>query len=154
MALLVLVLFLLGACRSEDGARFGGMMGDSHMMDGMHGEEDEHTGMMAMHSVPAEAAAVENPVPPSENSTSNGASLYAANCAVCHGESGLGDGPGGVALSPKPADLTADHVQMNTDGALFYIITHGLEGTGMPAWEEQLNEEERWHLVNFMRTLD
>ena len=29
-----------------------------------------------------------------------GAALYAQNCAICHGESGAGDGPAGVGLEP------------------------------------------------------
>lgn len=31
---------------------------------------------------------------------------YQNRCATCHGDSGKGDGPGGVALSPKPRDYT------------------------------------------------
>ncbi len=40
-----------------------------------------------------------------------------------------------------------------TDGALFYIISRGLPETAMPAWETTLSEEERWDVVNFLRTL-
>src|SRR5690606_25374304 len=34
-----------------------------------------------------------------------GAELYAANCASCHGDRGLGDGPAGRGLDPAPANL-------------------------------------------------
>jgi mono/diheme cytochrome c family protein len=140
---------------------------DEHV-DDEHGEADEHDegdehaadehadggDMSAMHGVPAEAAAVDNPVPASAESIAAGAVLYTQSCAVCHGDEGRGDGPGGVALDPKPADLTAEHVQANSDGALFYIVSHGVEGTAMPGWDEQLSEEQRWRVVNYLRTLE
>jgi len=55
-------------------------------------------------------------------------------------------------LEQKPSDLHAAHVHENSDGALFYIVSHGRPDTPMPAWESQLSEEERWHMVNFLRT--
>lgn len=36
----------------------------------------------------------------------DGAALYAAHCAACHGDSGRGDGPAAAGLSPRPGDLT------------------------------------------------
>jgi cytochrome c553 len=129
---------------------------DEHMDEHEHMNEDEHMDegehMEDDHGVPEEAAEVPNPVEASEDSVAQGANLYATNCAVCHGEDGEGDGPTAETLDPKPANLHEDHVQGLTDGALFHIITHGRSDTGMPAWENQLSEEERWHVVNFLRT--
>ena len=51
-----------------------------------------------------------------------------------------------------PADLHEGHVQGNSDGALFHIITHGRPDTPMPPWKDVLPEEQRWHVVNFLRT--
>lgn len=34
------------------------------------------------------------------------AAYYKMKCAVCHGETGAGDGPGGAALDPKPRNFT------------------------------------------------
>jgi mono/diheme cytochrome c family protein len=113
---------------------------DEHMDEHEHMDEGEHM------------AEVPNPYEATENSVAQGANLYAANCSVCHGENGEGDGPTAEALDPKPANLHEDHVQSLTDGALFHIITHGRPETAMPAWENQLSEEERWHVINFLRT--
>ena len=37
----------------------------------------------------------------------DGRALYDANCAICHGVSGQGDGPAASGLDPQPADLTS-----------------------------------------------
>jgi mono/diheme cytochrome c family protein len=109
---------------------------------------------MAGHTVPDEFVDMENPVEAADVSVSTGADLYAVNCAVCHGENGEGDGPGAAALDPPPANMHEDHVQGLTDGAIFYIVSHGVPETAMPPWDNQLSEEERWHLVNFLRTFE
>ena len=114
-------------------------------------EEAEHAEEGA-HDVSEEATAVENPVEATDESIAQGAEIYVANCAVCHGENGEGDGPGSEALDPPPASLHEDHVQSNSDGALFHIVSEGVKGTGMPPWEGTLSEDERWHVVNYMRT--
>ncbi|HBV55944.1 MAG TPA: cytochrome C [Rhodobacteraceae bacterium] len=48
------------------------------------------------------AACVEQEMP----EASEGAALYAENCAICHGPLARGDGPIAAGLSPKPSDLT------------------------------------------------
>jgi len=118
-----------------------------------HDEGEMEDGMVMDHGVPEEAEAVVNPVPATEASIAAGSLVFQTNCAVCHGESGAGDGPAAAALDPKPANLGADHVQANSDGALFYIITNGRTGTAMPPWESILTEQQRWEVVNFVRTV-
>lgn len=123
-----------------------------HKDDGHTHSPGEH--MAGAHDVPEEAAAVSNPVPATEESIATGAAIYAQNCAVCHGESGQGDGPAAATLEMKPANLHAGHVQGLSDGALFYIISHGRPETPMPAWDNVLTEDQRWQVVNFLRTFD
>ena len=92
-----------------------------------------------------------NPVSADEQSKATGKKLYLRECADCHGPSGKGDGAGAKDLSRKPPDLASENVQKQTDGALFYKITKG-RGE-MPAYRKMLSDEERWHTVNYMRTL-
>ena len=130
------------------------MEGDELMEEeGEHMDEhapEEH--MEGAHDVPDEAAAVPNPFADDEESLAAGTVLYASNCALCHGETGEGDGPAASGLVMAPSDLHEGHVQGLTDGALFYIISHGKPETPMPAWEDVLDEDERWQVVNFLRT--
>jgi putative copper resistance protein D len=90
-------------------------------------------------------------VPYLAGSIAAGASAYREHCAACHGPSGAGNGPAGAALSPPPADLRAHHAALHTAGDLFWWITHG-RGQ-MPPFGARLAEDERWDLVNFIRTL-
>lgn len=91
-----------------------------------------------------------NPVALTEESVARGQILFAQNCAMCHGDTGRGDGPAGINLNPRPADFLV-HVPYHGDQSLFGWITTGVQGTGMPAFGDQLTENQRWDLVNFLR---
>jgi mono/diheme cytochrome c family protein len=92
-----------------------------------------------------------NPIEPNQESVSKGQAIYKKNCQMCHGEKGMGDGPAGQRLNPKPANFT-DKPAMDkmTDGDLFQAITKGQNP--MPAFEHKLSENDRWHVINFVRT--
>ncbi|MCM8747795.1 copper resistance protein CopC [Thermomicrobiaceae bacterium CFH 74404] len=99
--------------------------------------------------------AARNPIPATPESIAAGQELFVANCAVCHGASGRGDGPAAASLDwPQiNMDLTA-HLYQHTDGDLYWWIREGKAGTPMPGFKNQLADEEIWHLVNYLRTLD
>jgi copper transport protein len=99
------------------------------------------------------ATFLNNPILPDVESISIGEYHYQQQCAVCHGEEGRGDGPAGLALSPRPADFGDGHLSIHPDGDLYYWIRNGIEGTPMPAFGEQLSSEDTWHLVNYLRRL-
>ena len=112
-----------------------------------------HTFSVTIQTDPNETAPT-NPIPVGPASIADGQALYQDHCVLCHGASGKGDGPGGLALNPPPADLTYHTIPgVHTDGQLFYWISHGLPRTAMPAFESLLSETQRWDLVNFIRTL-
>ena len=104
---------------------------------------------------PSEAKELNNPNNASKKSIKNGQVIYAQSCALCHGETGKGDGIGAQALNPKPADHTSEQVQGQTDGELFWKISNGrgqMVGWGMGA-NPIISESDRWDLVNYIRTL-
>lgn len=94
-----------------------------------------------------------NPLPASAEVRAQGRQVFQEHCTTCHGSEGQGDGPAAAALHPKPADLTAAHVDDHTDGTLFWWLTHGIPGTAMPAWEETLSETARWSAIHYIRSL-
>jgi copper transport protein len=94
-----------------------------------------------------------NPIPPNAESLARGEAVYSANCQPCHGASGRGDGPVGLTLNPRPADLAAHAVPgVHTDAQLYDFITNGYPGSLMPAFGQRLSERDRWDLVNLIRT--
>ena len=66
---------------------------------------------------------------------SEGAALYAENCAQCHGASGKGDGPWAAGMEPPPADLT----RLSENGAFprarVLSVIDGYDRTGLPGKE-------------------
>lgn len=99
---------------------------------------------------PASSKELKNPFT-GKASINQGKSIYQTRCVVCHGDKGEGDGPAGKALTPPAANHTAAYVQNQTDGELFWKVS---EGRGaMVGWKLILSEEERWALVNYLRTL-
>ncbi len=96
---------------------------------------------------------LQNPYPPGPESLAAGADTYAQICAACHGDEGRGDGPAGVALDPLPADLVV-HVPLHPEADLFRFIRDGIPGTGMAPLSDRLTEEQIWHVVNYIRTLE
>ncbi|HEY53254.1 MAG TPA: c-type cytochrome [Caldilineae bacterium] len=104
------------------------------------------------HGMEADDNDQENPIAATDESIAKGSQIYAASCAACHGDTGLGDGVAGASLVPPPANLHEDHVQVLSDGGMFSIIRNGVEDTAMPAFDETLDEDDIWHVVNFVRT--
>jgi len=100
---------------------------------------------------PESADALKNPYKGNAAETAKGKTLYLQLCAACHGNSGKGDGAAAVALNPRPADHTSSKVQNQSDGALFWKMTNG--NPPMAPYKDVLTEDQRWDLVNFIRTL-
>ena len=95
----------------------------------------------------------QSPVAYEVRAIAHGLQLYQAQCALCHGAGGHGDGLAGQALWPRPADLTGAHLGHHTPGDLFWWLTHGIPGSAMPAFAEHLSETDRWDVITFLRAL-
>jgi mono/diheme cytochrome c family protein len=90
-------------------------------------------------------------VPSSPNSIQRGKTLFGYNCAMCHGITGVGNGAVGAFFTPKPFDLTSSTVQGLQSDELFVVISQGFGE--MPPFAENLSPEERWDMINYVRTL-
>jgi mono/diheme cytochrome c family protein len=91
------------------------------------------------------------PVPSSADSVQRGKYLFSITCAVCHGSAGDGKSPIAAFFKPPPFDLTGNTVQQLSDQEIYLVITNGFKS--MPSQAENLNREERWDVVNYVRTL-
>jgi len=112
------------------------------------------SGAFVFFRLPSGPAGLVNPIPPNADSIAKGQTLYTTNCVPCHGVGGKGDGPVGLTLNPRPADLTLHAIPgVHPDGRLYEWITNGYPNSVMPAFKQRLSDEDRWHLVNFIRTM-
>ncbi|HEY8226580.1 MAG TPA: cytochrome c [Pyrinomonadaceae bacterium] len=107
--------------------------------------------------LPADADKTKNPTAATPESVSKGKELYLertkGNCIFCHGETGSGNEANLPRLRRKPADLSnKERMTAMTDGEIFWKLSKGITGI-MPAGEKRMTEEERWHVVNYVRTL-
>lgn len=82
-----------------------------------------------------------------------GAAAYTLYCVACHGEKGVGDGPAGLALTPRPRDFSKDPFKQGTKPAeVFVTISEGVKDTPMVGWAH-LSEEDRWGLSYHVLTM-
>jgi mono/diheme cytochrome c family protein len=111
---------------------------------------------------PAREKARTAPMHPTPEGIERGRALYVRHCATCHGDAGRGDGPlarlHAQRTSRPPYDLTDPAVQSALpDGEIFWKVSTGYrEGSRvvMPAFAAQVpSEEDRWRIVQFVRTL-
>jgi mono/diheme cytochrome c family protein len=96
--------------------------------------------------VPQDAALKPNPLARKPEAAAGGRKLFLRNCTECHGPDGSG------LVKKHAADLQLPVVQSQSEGALFWKITHGNPDRGMPSFSK-LPEPQRWQIVLFIRTL-
>ena len=91
-----------------------------------------------------------NPFAPTAANLARGAYVFANNCAVCHGESGAGDGPV-IPKYPNPPSLKTERAQQTPDGTYFHVVTLGRNN--MPPHAAQVAAEDRWKAILYIRKL-
>lgn len=99
-----------------------------------------------------QAAGGANRIPASAEAVEAGRQLYQQHCVVCHGPSGLGDGPLAASLNRPPADLRL-HVPLHPDSQIYAFISGGFPGSAMPAFAGRLTDAQLWNLVHYLRSL-
>ena len=101
-------------------------------------------GLLAL-PAPARAAA---------GDAANGKPIYNAQCVICHGKTGDGNGPVGKSLNPKPRAFNAGN--LSPDNTLFKVIRKGGKANGlskdMDAYP-QFTDQQVWDLIAYIKTL-
>ncbi len=100
---------------------------------------------------PASADKLVNKYKDVKEAVFEGKKIFNAQCAICHGETGEGNGIAGAGLTPRPSNLISDLVQQQSDGAIFWKITNGRPP--MASYKKIYTEKQRWQLVNYIRSL-
>jgi mono/diheme cytochrome c family protein len=90
---------------------------------------------------------------PTPELIAKGKSLFALNCASCHGTSGQGNGPAAAALNPKPRDFTSGYWKYGGGVArVVRTISEGSPGTAMAAFTS-IPLEDRFAIAQYERSL-
>ena len=88
-----------------------------------------------------------------------GKAIYAGQCSGCHGEAGDGQGMLTLSWLPRPRNFVRGSFRYRstpsgsppTDADLFRTVSKGLAGSGMPAFEAILSEQERRDVVDYIK---
>ena len=83
-----------------------------------------------------------------------GKQLYAKHCAKCHGQTGRGDGPAAKDLGSSPSDHTdLEHARYYSENGRLWIVRHGIPGTTMPGFLNELGERGTLQVYAYTRSL-
>ena len=97
------------------------------------------------------SAAVKNPLTPlTGKELEEAGRLFNINCAICHGAKAEANGP----LAPKVGGVKSIIAASPgySDGRIFYVMTYGQNNMG--SYASQLSREQRWRIVQYIRTLE
>jgi len=91
-----------------------------------------------------------NPIPVSSESLRKGQIKFDIYCSPCHGFYGNGSSRLNGQF-PNPPTLHSDKIRNWTDARIFAVITDGQNV--MPSYSSQLTVDERWTVINYLRSL-
>jgi mono/diheme cytochrome c family protein len=92
-----------------------------------------------------------------KDSIAKGQEIYKRmKCPDCHGNNGTGDGPKSNDIVDDwgnkivPFNFTTGDLKRGSSPEnVFLTFTSGLDGSGMPSYEDSLKNDERWNLVSY-----
>ena len=103
--------------------------------------------------VPQEDRVRTNPLPQTPATIGAGGAIYKNTCFPCHGEEAQGDGPAAEFIKPPPKPLIIDGKLSLPDGVAFWVVTNGIDGTGMASLKDALSPEDRWSVISYLHAL-
>ena len=103
-------------------------------------------------NVPEKYKTMKNPHKDDASLVKIGKIHYTKHCRSCHGNEGLGDGPKAASMKTAIRSFKAADFQAQSDGVIYYQSIIGRDE--MPNYESKIPEEEdRWAVVNYIRSL-
>lgn len=130
---------------------------ESHFFKDGHSMQRPVVGTVARGYMPLgvanqdDAASLVNPLPRSEAVLAVGKQKFTERCAVCHGPLATGVGSLTSAYGGKPANLQAQQFRDYPDGKIYWVIVNGKNA--MPSHAADLDVDQRWSIVHYVRAL-
>jgi mono/diheme cytochrome c family protein len=101
----------------------------------------------------ADIASVKEPWNPTPELIEHGHAVFLQNCAMCHGQQGMGDGPAGASLNPPPRNFVEGKWKRGGDSlTLMDTVAHGIQGSSMASFAH-IPVNERWAVIAFIRSI-
>lgn len=105
-------------------------------------------------TLPPDADTTKNPLTVDAKLLATGKAIFKDKCQKCHGTTGKGDGPDADPDAQEDMDLTrANRAAKNPDGVVFYKAWNGRKKPKMPAFKEELTQDQVWAVVAYVQTL-
>jgi len=131
-----------------------GLVATLAYLAGMRSAGRESGGESGASTAPAAAVDVGTLLKPTPELIAKGKTLFAVNCASCHGPQGFGDGPAAAALNPKPRNYHGTYWRFGGGVArIVQTISDGSPGTGMAGFTN-IPLEDRFALAHYVRTFE
>ena len=104
--------------------------------------------------LPPDAPDLKNPLTVNDKVLAEGKKIFGEKCRKCHGPQGLGDGPDADPDRVEEMNLTnPKRAERNSDGIVFFKVSNGRSKPKMPAFKDELSQEQIWSVVSFVQTL-
>jgi thiosulfate dehydrogenase len=117
---------------------------------------EEYLAGMAIRASIGDAAKQKDPLAANESTLIAGAHVFEEHCSACHGI--LGQARTEIAkgmFPPPPQLLTAEGgVTDDPEGVTYWVVTHGIRLSGMPAFSGALSDTERWQVTALVAHAD
>jgi hypothetical protein len=95
------------------------------------------------------------PIQANEETFLAGAHIYAEHCGICHGFPNMDQGPIAKGMFPKPPALfRGKGVTDDEPGETYWKVDNGIRLTGMPAFQQSLNETQMWQVSLLLANAD
>tara|TARA_Y100001960_G_C14599153_1_gene789746 strand:- start:31 stop:732 length:702 start_codon:yes stop_codon:yes gene_type:complete len=114
--------------------------------------DEENKAMTVLGDITMDLKQVTNPTVDFDSSIKRGKDMFVKNCAKCHGLNGNGYGVVAHGFATWPRQLWVWYkADSAADSYLFWILENGK--SDMPPWGLILSENERWDLINYIKTI-
>jgi mono/diheme cytochrome c family protein len=118
---------------------------------------EKNMARMALHAhIQKEAPKKDAPLPASELNLSQGANVYAENCAFCHGLPDQKASRAAKGMFPLPPQLFSKDEMVTDDpvGVTYWKVSNGIRMTGMPGFGEMLTKDQLWQVSMLLKHAD
>ncbi len=104
-------------------------------------------------SIHRHAPRAKNPLADDRAAPAEGLVEFREDCIFCHGAGRIPPSEFAAGLNPGAPPLASKEIQSMSDGELFWVISHGVRATGMPAFSTSKDQKEIWKIIAFSRHL-